>query len=72
MAKRLVMAFKTVEGTTSTLTVDEPKADLTAAEVRAVMDTIVAQNIFNTNSGDLIEVKSAEIITTTEEIISLE
>lgn len=69
MAKRLVMAFKTFEGTTSTLTVDEPKDGLTEAEVRAVMDTIVAQNIFNTNSGDLIEVKSAEIITTTEEIL---
>ena len=69
MAKRLVMAFKTFEGTTSTLTVDEPKDGLTEAEVRAVMDTIVAQNIFNTNSGDLIEVKSAEIITTIEEIL---
>ena len=71
MAKRLVLAFKTVEGTTSTLTVDEPKDGLTSAEVRAVMDTIVTQNIFNTNSGDMVEVKSAEIITTTEEILSI-
>lgn len=69
MAKKLVMAFKTVEGTTSTLTVDEPKDGLTEAEVRAVMDTIVVQNMFNTNSGDLVGVKSAEIITTTEEIL---
>ncbi len=69
MAKRLLMAFKTVEGTTSKLTVDEPKDGLTGPEVRAVMDTAIAKNIFNTNSGDLFEVKSAEVITTTEEIL---
>lgn len=69
MAKKLLMIFKTAKGTTSTLTVDEPRDGLTEAEVRAVMDTIVAKNIFNTNSGDLVEVKSAEIITTTEEIL---
>lgn len=69
MAKKLTMTFKTAEGTASTLTVDDPKDGLTNAEVRAVMDTIIAQNIFNTNSGDLVDVKSAEIITTTEQVI---
>jgi hypothetical protein len=65
MAKKLVMVFKTAKGTTSTLTVDEPKEGLTESEIKAVMDTIVSKNIFSTNSGDLIEVKSAEITTTT-------
>lgn len=69
MARKLVMAFKTFEGTTSTMTVDEPRVDVTEAEVRTVMDMVVAQNIFNTNSGDLVEIKSAEIITTSEEIL---
>jgi hypothetical protein len=69
MAKRLLMTFKTAEGATSSLTVDEPKDDLTETEVRAVMDTIIAKNIFNTNSGDLVDIKSAEIITTTEQIL---
>lgn len=69
MAKKLVMTFKTFEGTTSTLSIDEPKADLTDVEVEAVMDTIIAQNIFKSNGGDLVAVKSAEIITTTEEIL---
>jgi len=67
MARKLVMTFKTAKGTTSTMTVDEPKDGLTEAEIRAVMDTIIAKNVFNTNSGDLVEVKSAEIITTTTE-----
>lgn len=69
MAKRLVMTFKTAEGKTSTFTVDEPKDGLTDVEVRAVMDTIITKNIFNSNSGNLVDVKSAEIITTTEEIL---
>lgn len=69
MAKRLLMVFKTEKGTNSTLTVDEPKDGLTETEVRAVMEEIIAKNIFNTNSGDIIDVKSAEIITTTEEIL---
>ncbi len=69
MSKKLLMIFETAKGTTSTLIVDEPKDGLTEAEVKAVMDTIVAKNIFNTKSGDLVEAKSAEIITTTEEIL---
>lgn len=69
MAKRLLMTFKTAEGATSSLTVDEPKDDLTETEVRAVVDTIIAKNIFNSNSGDLVDIKSAEIITTTEQIL---
>lgn len=69
MAKRLVMTFKTIEGTSSTLTVDEPKDGLSETEVRAVMDSIIEKNIFNTNGGDLVEIKSASIITTTEEVL---
>lgn len=69
MAKKLVMIFKNIEGKTSTLTVDEPKVDLTDDEVRTFMDTIIVQNVFNTNGGDLVAVKSAEIISTTEEVL---
>lgn len=69
MAKKLVLVFKTAKGTASTMTIDKPKDDLTETEVRAVMDAIVAKNVFSTNSGDLVEVKSAEIITTTAEEI---
>ena len=67
MAKKLVMIFKTAKGTASTMTVDQPKDGLTETEIRTVMDTIIAKNVFSTNSGDLVEVKSAEIITTTSE-----
>lgn len=69
MAKRLLMTFKTLDGTTASLTVDEPKEGLTEAEVRAVMDNIIANNIFETKKGDLAEIKSAGIISTEEQIL---
>ena len=69
MARRLLMTFKTLDGATTSLTVDEPRDGLTEAEVRAVMDNIIAKNIFETKTGDLFEIKSAEIISTTEEIL---
>lgn len=69
MAKRLVMSFKTAEGSTTSLTVDQPKNTVTDTEVRAVMESIITKNMFNTNSGDLTEVKSAQIITTTEQVL---
>jgi hypothetical protein len=69
MAKKLVMAFLTAQGAKSSMTVDEPKEGLAEAEVRAVMESIITENIFNTSKGDLAEIKSAQIITTTEEIL---
>lgn len=69
MAKKLVMGFLTAQGATSSLTVDEPKNDLAEQEVRSVMESIIGQNVFNTTKGDLAEIKSAQIITTTAEIL---
>jgi hypothetical protein len=69
MAKKLVMSFLTAQGATSSMTIDAPKDDLTEAEVRAVMEAIITENVFNTSKGDLAEIKSAEIITTTEEVL---
>ncbi|HNZ83306.1 MAG TPA: DUF2922 domain-containing protein [Sedimentibacter sp.] len=69
MAKKLVMSFLTALGGTSSMTIDAPRDDLTAAEVSTVMESIITKNIFNTTKGDLAEIKSAEIITTTEEVL---
>jgi hypothetical protein len=51
------------------MTIDAPKDDLTEPEVRAVMESIITQNVFNTSKGDLAEIKSALVITTTEEVL---
>jgi hypothetical protein len=69
VTRKLVMSFLTAEGTTSSMTIDQPKEDLSEQEVRGVMEAIIAANIFNTSRGDLTEIKSAAIITTTEEVL---
>lgn len=69
MSKKLLMSFVTSSGGQSSLTLDEPKAGLTEAEVRAAMQTIITQNMFNTPNGNLTEIKAAEIITTTKEAV---
>ncbi len=65
MATKLRMSFKNALDNTSSMSLNDPDADITAAEVQTVMDDIIAKNIFNTNGGDLVAVKSAEVISTT-------
>ncbi len=63
MASTLEMIFKTAEGRNHRLTLNDPKADLTGAEVKAAMDLIVSNDVFSVGGG-LVEVVSAAIITT--------
>ena len=64
MSTRLRMSFINALNRTTSMSVDDPREDLTPAEVQAVMDDVIAKNIFNSSGGDLVSVKSAEVITT--------
>jgi len=59
------MSFLNALNRTTSMSVDDPREDLTPAEVQAVMDDVIAKNIFNSSGGDLVSVKSAEVVTTT-------
>ena len=68
---KLVMRFLTAtEGKYFTLTVDDLKADengvpsVTEAEVNALMDIVIAKNIFASSNGNLTGKKDAKIVTT--------
>jgi hypothetical protein len=65
MATRLRMSFLNSLNRTTSMSLDDPKADLTPIQVQAVMDDIIAKNIFNSSGGDLVSVKGAEVVTTT-------
>jgi len=65
MATRLRMSFLNALNNTTSMSLDDPKVDLTPAEVQTVMDDIIVKNIFNSSGGDLVAVKSADIVTTT-------
>ncbi|MTI82656.1 MAG: DUF2922 domain-containing protein [Firmicutes bacterium] len=56
------MTFRSQGGTSMTISLDNPRTDLTAAEVETVMDTIIAKNIFSTNGGDLASKYDVKII----------
>ena len=68
---KLVMRFLTAtEGKYFTLSVDDLKADengeptVTEAQVNALMDLIIAKNIFASANGNLTGKKDAKIVTT--------
>lgn len=61
MARVLVMTFKNESGQNVNVRLNYPRENLTSEEVDAVMDTIVAKNIFATTGGDLVEKVGAYI-----------
>ena len=62
MNKTLEMVFITAGERRATIRVPDPKEDLTGVQVKAVMDDIVAKNIFSVTSGELVQVHSARIV----------
>jgi enamine deaminase RidA (YjgF/YER057c/UK114 family) len=63
--KVLRMTFNNALGNAVTITLANPKADLTAAQVETVMDQIITKNIFLTSGGDFISKRDVKIINTT-------
>jgi len=63
--KVLRMTFNNALGNAVTITLANPKSDLTAAQVETVMDQIIAKNIFLTSGGDLISKRDVKIVNTT-------
>ena len=62
MAKTLELIFETTGGKAVTLTVDEPRSDLTAQELYTGMQAIIDQNVFEVSGSPLASVKSARIV----------
>jgi len=61
MEYSLSMTFLTAAGLKSTLSISGVKPTLTEAETNALMDTIIAKNIFKTASGDFVTKSSAQL-----------
>ena len=52
-SQTLRMVFRSQGGTSMTISLDNPRTDVTAAEIETAMDTIITKNVFSTNGGDL-------------------
>lgn len=61
MEYTLSMTFLTEYGIKSTLSISGVKPDLTKDEINTLMETIITNNIFNTNSGDLVKKSGAQL-----------
>ena len=62
--KKLVMTFKTTDDKKVSLTVDNPREDLTEEEVKTAMELIKEKNIFAPGGADLASLVSAKVIET--------
>ena len=62
--KKLLMSFKTHDDRKVSLTVDNPREDITEAEIKTVMDLIVSKNVFSSNKADLVKALDAKIVVT--------
>ena len=63
MDKEAELVFGTSLDSQHTMNVQDPRDDLTLAQATAVMQTVVAKNIFATKTGDLVSSSEARIHT---------
>lgn len=68
--KVLEMIFKTGAGRSFRLTFDDPREDLTPAEVRSAMELVISKNVFAVE-GDVTAIDKAQIVTTQNEVLPL-
>jgi len=62
MAKVLEMLFDTAQGKKFTISVDEPRLNLTAAEVATGMQEVLASNVFYADGANLVSAYQARIV----------
>ncbi|SHH80974.1 Protein of unknown function [Caloranaerobacter azorensis DSM 13643] len=61
---KLEMIFKNQLDKKTTISVDNPKDDLTEEEVSAAMNEIILKKIFSSSGRDLVAIAGARIVTT--------
>jgi hypothetical protein len=61
----LRLVFTTNGGSSFTITLSNPREDLTSEEVADVMDLLIEKNIFLTPSGEVNSIRDIKIVDTT-------
>ncbi|TJX13381.1 DUF2922 domain-containing protein [Tissierella creatinini] len=61
---RLEMDFLDALEKIGRISLDDPRVDLIPSEIEAAMQTIIANNIFETANGDLVGISGARVVTT--------
>ena len=66
----LDLVFRNAAGKKYTLNIEEPKSGVTKAEIDAAMQVVVANNVFNTSGGDIVEAVEGRIRTITTDVVN--
>lgn len=61
---KLIMTFKADDDKKISISVDNPRADLTEEEIRGAMELIIAKDIFAPNGASLISLVEAKVVQT--------
>ena len=64
VTKRLVMVFKSTADKQVSISIDNPREDVTEEEIKDVMDLILSSNIFLPNGEELAYLVEAKIVVT--------
>lgn len=60
----LVMVFKNRAGKNVSISIDDPRDDLTESEIKSAMELIIAKDVFKKKNFSLTEAVGAKIINT--------
>lgn len=63
----LVLTFKTTGGSNANLTINDVDETLGKIQIGALMDLIIANNIFMTKSGEFVSKVSAKLVATQQQ-----
>ena len=66
----LNLVFRNAAGKKVSLKIEEPKANVTKAEIDAAMQVVVENNIFNTSSGQIVEAVEGCMRTITDNVVT--
>lgn len=64
ISTNLIMTFVNEDNKKVSLTVQDPREDITEAEIKAAMELVVSKNIFAPNGLDLVSVLEAKVVVT--------
>lgn len=62
MSKTLQLQFETALGKNITISVDEPKSNLTETDLQTGIQAIIASNAFQSDGSPLAVIKSAKVV----------
>ena len=64
VTKKLLMVFKTTGDKQVSISVDNPRTNVTEQEIKATMNLILSSNVFAPNGEELASLVEARIVTT--------